>query len=218
MGGVILLPMTAGSEVFALNLPVFNNLKLSLRGVHGHASCGKSLGRERPRHRLRQSRRQPPGYWTSASSIAPDGSGTTFIFTTHMSAISPEWKAGPGVGKSVPTGPSASAARGTKASPPWSSRPSAPLDTSSTVTRLTHHDLPMAELENKSGKYVKSTPESAAAALAAVTMPADLRAWLPDPEGADSYPIVELHLDPRPPELQRRRQGQRAQGRDQLQG
>jgi len=30
-----------------------------------------------------------------------DGSGTTYAFTTHLSAISEEWKNGPGAGKSV---------------------------------------------------------------------------------------------------------------------
>ena len=30
-----------------------------------------------------------------------DGSGTTFVFTTHLSAISDAWKSGPGAGKSV---------------------------------------------------------------------------------------------------------------------
>ena len=35
-----------------------------------------------------------------------EGSGTTFIFTDYLSAVSPAWKAGPGQGKSVqwPTG------------------------------------------------------------------------------------------------------------------
>ena len=36
----------------------------------------------------------------------------------------------------------------------------------------------------------KPSIESAQAALAAVEMPSDLIAWLPDPQGADSYPIV----------------------------
>src|SRR5262249_50367303 len=49
---------------------------------------------------------------------------------------------------------------------------------------------PMATLENKAGKYVKPTIESGQAALAKAKLPDDLRAWLPDPEGDDSYPLV----------------------------
>jgi phosphate transport system substrate-binding protein len=30
-----------------------------------------------------------------------DGSGTTFVFTLHLGAISDVWKSGPGAGKSV---------------------------------------------------------------------------------------------------------------------
>ena len=48
----------------------------------------------------------------------------------------------------------------------------------------------MASLENKSGKFVKPSLESGQAALANVEMPEDLRAWLPDPDGEEAYPIV----------------------------
>jgi phosphate transport system substrate-binding protein len=48
----------------------------------------------------------------------------------------------------------------------------------------------MATLENKSGKYVKADLESERAALASVELPADLRAWIPDPTTPAAYPIV----------------------------
>jgi phosphate transport system substrate-binding protein len=51
-------------------------------------------------------------------------------------------------------------------------------------------NLPMVELENKAGKFIKPTNESAQAALAAVELPENLIAWLPDPKGEKSYPIV----------------------------
>jgi phosphate transport system substrate-binding protein len=50
--------------------------------------------------------------------------------------------------------------------------------------------LSMASLENKAGKFIQPSLESGQAALAGVEMPPDLRAWLPDPEGEDAYPIV----------------------------
>src|SRR5262249_52352058 len=49
---------------------------------------------------------------------------------------------------------------------------------------------PMATLQNKSGAFVKVTPESQEAALASVELPADLRAWIPDPTSPAAYPIV----------------------------
>ena len=50
--------------------------------------------------------------------------------------------------------------------------------------------LPMAWLQNKSGEYVKPSPESGQATLSSARLPENLRGWVPDPEGKDSYPIV----------------------------
>jgi len=48
----------------------------------------------------------------------------------------------------------------------------------------------MASLENKAGKFVAPSLESATTALGGVELPADMRAWVADPEGEGSYPIV----------------------------
>ena len=50
--------------------------------------------------------------------------------------------------------------------------------------------LPVASLENKEGHYVRPSQQSCAKALAKAEMPENLRVFLPDPTGADSYPIV----------------------------
>ena len=52
------------------------------------------------------------------------------------------------------------------------------------------NNLKFAALENKAGKFVPATEESASKTLEAVTLPENLRAFITDPEGADSYPIV----------------------------
>jgi phosphate transport system substrate-binding protein len=49
---------------------------------------------------------------------------------------------------------------------------------------------PVARLQNKAGAFVEPTLEASATALSAVELPADLRAWVSDPEGEGSYPIV----------------------------
>jgi phosphate transport system substrate-binding protein len=48
----------------------------------------------------------------------------------------------------------------------------------------------MAKVENKAGKYVAPTIEGSRAALSSVQLPEDLIAWVSDPAGAESYPIV----------------------------
>jgi len=50
--------------------------------------------------------------------------------------------------------------------------------------------LPMATLQNQAGKFVAPTPESGSAALSQVDLPANLRAFVTDPAGDGSYPIV----------------------------
>ena len=50
--------------------------------------------------------------------------------------------------------------------------------------------LPMASLQNKAGAFVEATTASAQSALAGAALPDNLRAFLPDPEGNDAYPIV----------------------------
>ena len=50
--------------------------------------------------------------------------------------------------------------------------------------------LPMAWLQNKSGEYVKPSPESGQATLSSARLPENLRGWVPDPEGKGCYPVV----------------------------
>ena len=50
--------------------------------------------------------------------------------------------------------------------------------------------MPMASLENKSGKFIKPDLASGQKALAGVELPANMRAWITDPAQADAYPIV----------------------------
>ncbi|HMJ13232.1 MAG TPA: substrate-binding domain-containing protein, partial [Polyangiaceae bacterium] len=49
---------------------------------------------------------------------------------------------------------------------------------------------PTVSLENKAGKFVAPTLEAAATALASLELPEDMRAWVADPQGDESYPIV----------------------------
>ena len=97
--GVVLLPMTAGSIVLSYNLPGVTDLKLS-RAAYTGIFLGKIKQWDDP-----VIAKANPGVKLPSTPITvvtrSDGSGTTYVFTTHLSAISPEWKAGPGAGKSV---------------------------------------------------------------------------------------------------------------------
>ena len=117
-----------------------------------------------------------------------DGSGTTYVFTSHLSAISDAWKSGPGAGKTVnfPVGVAGKGNPGVAAL--IKQTPGAIGYVEYGYAQQT--GMPMAVLENKSGKYIKPDLETGKNALASVQLPENLRAWITDPAGADAYPIV----------------------------
>jgi phosphate transport system substrate-binding protein len=184
--GVILLPVTAGSIVLAYNLPDVAELKLP-RAVYTDILLGKIKSWDDA-----QIAKANPGVKLPKEAIAviyrSDGSGTTGVFTKHLSAISPEWKTKVGEGKTVnwPTGTGAKGNEGVTAQI---------QQTQGSIGYVEYgyakqNSLKFAALENKGGKFIVPSEESASKTLASVTLPADLRAFISDPEGADSYPIV----------------------------
>jgi phosphate transport system substrate-binding protein len=117
-----------------------------------------------------------------------DGSGTTGVFTKHMSAISPDWKTKVGEGKTVnwPSGVGAKGNEGVTAQVQQTAGAIGYVE----YSYAKQNNLKFASLENKAGQFVAPTDESAAQTLAAVTLPDNLRAFIADPEGQGSYPIV----------------------------
>lgn len=184
--GVVLLPMTAGSVVLTYNLPGVTELKLS-RDAYVGIFLGKITQWNDP-----AIAKVNPGVTLPDTKVTvvtrSDGSGTTFVFTSHLSAISADWKSGPGAGKAVnfPVGVSGKGNPGVTAL--IKQTPGAIGYVEYGYAKQTA--MPMATLENKSGNYVKADLESGQKALAGVELPANLRAWITDPAQPDAYPIV----------------------------
>lgn len=185
--GAILLPMTAGSVVLAYNLPdVQNSIRLP-REVYTDIFLGKIKNWNDAR--IAQANPDVTLPNTPITVVhRSDGSGTTSVFTSHLSAVNPEWKSKVGSGKTVdwPVGVGAKGNEGVTAQ--LQQTPGAIGYTEYGYAK--QNNLTMATLENKAGTFVAPTPESASKALAAIELPADLQASNSDPEGADSYPIV----------------------------
>jgi phosphate transport system substrate-binding protein len=188
-GGVQLLPVTAGSIVLAYNLPDGPaELKLS-REAYADIFLGKITSWDDPKLKACN-----PGAHLPDAKITvvhrAEGSGTTYAFTRHLSAISEAWKQGPGFNKTVdwPNVGFIGAQGNAGVTAQVKQLPGAIgyIEYGYAVETKT----PMAVLENKAGKYVAPTIESGQAALAHAHLPEDLRAWVPDPEGEQSYPIV----------------------------
>ena len=97
--GVMMLPMTAGSVVLAYNIPGISELKLS-REVYVDILLGNIKKWNDPKIEAINSGLTLPDT-TITVVYRSDGSGTTGVFTKHLSAISPEWKKKVGEGKTV---------------------------------------------------------------------------------------------------------------------
>lgn len=188
--GVILLPMTAGSIALAYNLPGVEGLKLS-RDVYVGIFSGAITKWNDPKIAAAN-----PGVTLPNEAITvvhrSDGSGTTGVFTKHLSTISPEWQKSIGEGKSVQW-PSA---KGKFIGGKGNEGVTAALQQNEGTIGYVEYgyaknnDLAMAALENKAGKFVLPDDAGAAATLASETLPDDLRLFISDPAGDASYPIV----------------------------
>jgi phosphate transport system substrate-binding protein len=191
--GVLLLPLTAGSIVLAYHLPDAPNipgdvatLKLP-RAVYVDILLGKIKFWDDPAIAQANPSTKLPKEEIKVIYRA-DGSGTTDVFTKHLSTISPEWKTKVGNGKSVkwPVGVGAKGNEGVTAQVQQTPGSIGYVE----YVYAKESNLKFASLENKAKQFVSASEESAAKTLASVTLPEDLRAFIFDPEGEDSYPIV----------------------------
>lgn len=185
--GVVLVPMTAGMVAIAYNLPgVDTGLKLTRETL-----AGIFLGQ------ITQ--------WTDPliAGANPDvalpdlpitlvhrsdGSGTTATLTAHLSTISPEWQSQVGTGLNVqwPAGVGIKANAGVSAQIQQAEGAIGYVEYSY-AQRL---GMTVAALENQDGNFIAPSPTTGAMALSGVEMPSNLKAFIPDPAGAEAYSVV----------------------------
>jgi phosphate transport system substrate-binding protein len=185
-GGVQLFPMTAGSIVLAYNLKGVDALKLSRK-----AYSGMFLGKVK--------RWNDPLIAASNPGVAlpdlpvnvvvrADSSGTSFVFSQHLSAISDDFKKDVGA-NNMPNWPAGTKSKGNEGVT------AGIMTTPGSIGYIEYgyarsQKMPMAELENKTGKFVAPTTATGQSALASAVLPENMIAWAPDPEVPDAYPIV----------------------------
>jgi phosphate transport system substrate-binding protein len=123
-----------------------------------------------------------------------DGSGTTSIFTTYLSKVSPEWsnKFGSGLSVNWPAGIGGNGS---------STILSTVKDTPGTIGYLElsyakQAGVPVASIQNKAGEYIVPSPASAYVAVTAATdaLSKDVRTPIVDPPATakEAYPITGL--------------------------
>ncbi len=188
--GVTHVPVTAGMVAVAYNLPGDLQGELRLpRDVLGDVFAGTITYWDDPRL-AKANPDLPLPHWPVQVVARVDGSGTTYAFTNHLNATSEAWqKAGRGVGKLVGWPGGAMRAKGNEGVAGNVERGDGTIGyvEYGLASRL---GLPLAALENAAGNFVAPSPASGAAAISEAEPPADLKIDIPDPGGAEAYPIV----------------------------
>jgi phosphate transport system substrate-binding protein len=185
-GGVQLLPMTAGAIVIAYNIDGVSNLNLSRKGYSG-IFLGKIKRWNDPEITAANPGTKLPDLPINVV-VRADGSGTSFVFSKHLSAISEDFNKTVGT-NTMPNWPVGTKSKGNEGV--TASLKTTPGSIGYVEYGYAHSQkLSTATLENKSGKYIAASTTSGQAALASATLPDSLIAWAPDPTAADAYPIV----------------------------
>jgi len=190
-GDEIFIPMTEGAVVLIYNLPGFKDtLKLTpdtLSGIY----LGTIKKWNDPKLVA-----DNPGLSTVTAGIIPvhrtDSSGTTNIFTSYLSAISADWKSGPGNGKDLGTkwpvaGLSDSGNNGVAAS--VSSKTGTIGYVELSYAAATTPKLTYADLKNSAGNFVTATGASITASASLKTIPDSLNISILNAADPAAYPI-----------------------------
>ena len=119
-----------------------------------------------------------------------DGSGTSFIFTNYLAAVSSEWKSSVGAGKSVkwPAGIGGKGNEGVSGLVKQTPGAIGYVELAYAV----QNKLPYAEVQNQAGQFIepsiKSTTAAANGAVEAIKK--DIRALIVNSPEKDAYPIA----------------------------
>ena len=121
-----------------------------------------------------------------------DGSGTTYVFTDYLSAVSPEWKQAVGTGKSVKW-PAGLGAKGNEGVAGQVKQTEGAIGYTELAYAMST-GLQTAALRNQAGSFVtpsvEATTAAAAGAAAQLGADSDFKISLVNAAGAQAYPIA----------------------------
>ena len=187
---ILHFPMTLGAVAVSYNLP---SVQQPLR-LTGDVVADMFLGRITRWNDPRIASTNP-GVTLPDEALLPvhraDGSGTTYVFTEYLAAVSEAWRAGPGAGKEVawPTGIGARGNEGVSGQIKASPGTVGYIE----VVYANQNNLPKAAIQNRSGNFVQPSPETTTAAAAGVvdtlSESTDYRISIINAPGAQAYPI-----------------------------
>ena len=193
MPDVVQIPESAGPVCITYNLP---NLKQPLK-LSAASLSGIYLGTIK-NWQDGTIKKDNPGVDLPNQNIVvvhrSDGSGTSNLFTTYLAAVSPDWskKAGKGLSVSWPAGLGGKGSEGVTGLVKQNPGAIGYVE----LAFAEENKLPVAEVQNKAGKFVAPSAEAASAAIDAFTseLGKDIRTPIVDPpaSAANAYPISGL--------------------------
>ncbi|MGL5032580.1 MAG: phosphate ABC transporter substrate-binding protein PstS, partial [Microcystaceae cyanobacterium] len=188
-GEAIQIPTTGGMVVFAYNLS--DALETEVLKLSRTSYCGIVTGKIKnwndPKIAADNPNTQLPDLPILFVS-RQDGSGTTYIFTNHLKAACPNWKAGASKSVTWPVGISAKGNEGVSAEIRQSNGAIGYIE----YSYAKNNQLSVATLENKSGQFIEPKPENASSAFEGQSPSSDFALTIPDPQSPGAYPIVGL--------------------------
>ena len=185
-GPILQIPIVAGAVVISYNLP--GNPKLKLDGeIIADIYLGNITKWNDPRIVALIPDKNLPDL-DIVTVHRSDTSGTSYIFSDYLSAVSKQWASQVGRSGSPmwPNGLGGKANAGVAGQVKQLPGAVGYIELAYAV----ENHLPYAKLKNHDGDYVEATPGSVSAALATATIPDDFRFTMVNAPGAKSYPIA----------------------------
>jgi phosphate transport system substrate-binding protein len=182
---ILHIPMCSGAVVLSYNLPELKG-KLNLTpALLADLFLGKILSWKDARIVAAN-----PGVNIPDMAVViahrSDGSGTTNIFTTYLSKVSPEWTAKVGAGSAINwlTGLGGKGNEGIAGLIKQTPGSIGYIE----LAFAMQNKMPFASIQNKAGKFIAPSVASTSAA-SNINLPADAKISLSNTEAADGYPI-----------------------------
>ena len=185
-GKILHIPVVAGAVVITYNLPGNPKLKFddaTLAGIY----LGTITKWNDPKIAALNEGLKLPGDDIIVVHRA-DGSGTTFIFTDYLSAVSKAWstKVGKSTSVSWPVGIGGKGNEQVAASVKQNPGAIGYVE----LAYAEQNKLPVADLKNAAGKFVGPSPDSVSKAMATANIPEDFRFSMVNAPGEGAYPIA----------------------------
>ena len=183
---ILHIPTVAGAVAITYNLPGVSTLKLD-----GATLADIYLGKITKWNDAAIAKLNS-GIKLPATDIAvahrADGSGTSFIFTDYLGAVSPEWKSKVGKPNTTVNWPAGIGGKGNDGVAGLVKQTAGAIGYVELIYAA-QNKLQTAELKNADGVFLKPSLEGITAATATANIPDDFRFSMVNAPGKDSYPI-----------------------------